>query len=40
MDYYYLEYEVMVLAFNMLGDGPNSTIVTIYSAEACKFMYD
>ncbi|XP_041372375.1 contactin-like [Gigantopelta aegis] len=31
---YYLEYEVMVQATNNLGMGPNSTIETIFSAEA------
>ncbi|XP_067686212.1 contactin-like [Haliotis asinina] len=30
---YYLEYEVMVAAFNSLGQGPNSTISIVLSAE-------
>ncbi|XP_046331627.2 contactin-like [Haliotis rufescens] len=30
---YYLEYEVMVAAFNSLGQGPNSTINIVLSAE-------
>ena len=33
---YYLLYDVMVGSFNRLGDGPNSTIVDVYSAEGCK----
>ena len=33
---YYLLYDVMVGSFNNLGDGPNSTIVDVYSAEGCK----
>ncbi|KAK3106223.1 hypothetical protein FSP39_015497 [Pinctada imbricata] len=31
--YYYSLYEVMVHAFNNLGNGPNSTVSTIFSAE-------
>ncbi|KAL3862128.1 hypothetical protein ACJMK2_008118, partial [Sinanodonta woodiana] len=30
---YYLEYEVMVAAFNTFGAGPNSSIALVYSAE-------
>ncbi|XP_071103129.1 contactin-3-like [Haliotis cracherodii] len=33
-DYYFLEYEVKVQAFNVKGLGPNSTIEIVYSAEA------
>ena len=35
---YYLPYDVMVGAYNDLGDGPNSTVVTVFSAMAS--MYD
>ncbi|XP_046576744.1 contactin-like [Haliotis rubra] len=34
---YYLEYEVMVEAFNSLGRGPNSTVSVIYSAESLPY---
>ncbi|XP_067685752.1 contactin-like [Haliotis asinina] len=34
---YYLEYEVMVEAFNTLGRGPNSTVSVIYSAESLPY---
>ncbi|XP_048236575.1 contactin-like [Haliotis rufescens] len=34
---YYLEYEVMVEAFNRLGPGPNSTVAVIYSAESLPY---
>ncbi|ESP02884.1 hypothetical protein LOTGIDRAFT_110734, partial [Lottia gigantea] len=30
---YYLQYDVMVQAFNNYGVGPNSSVVTVYSAE-------
>lgn len=30
---YFLEYEIKVGAFNNLGDGPNSTVFTVMSAE-------
>ena len=33
---YYLKYDVMVGAFNSIGDGPNSTSVDVYSAEGRK----
>ena len=36
-DNYYLQYEVKVGAFNMYGDGPNSTVSLIYSAEGSKY---
>ncbi|KAK7482492.1 hypothetical protein BaRGS_00026309 [Batillaria attramentaria] len=32
-DYYYLEYEVKVAAFNYLGQGPNSSVTIVMSAE-------
>lgn len=35
-DNYYLPYEVKVGAYNNLGDGPNSTVVVIYSAMGSK----
>lgn len=35
-DNYYLEYEVMVEAFNDEGDGPNSTAVIVFSAMGSK----
>ena len=34
---YYLEYEVKVAAFNYLGQGPNSTVTIIMSAEDSKY---
>ena len=36
-DNYYLQYEVKVGAFNDHGDGPNSTVSLIYSAEGSKY---
>ncbi|CAI9724527.1 contactincontactin-like [Octopus vulgaris] len=30
---FYIKYEVKVQAFNLYGDGPNSTVVEVYSAE-------
>ena len=33
---YYLPYEVKVGAYNSYGDGPNSTISIVYSAEGSK----
>lgn len=30
---FYTKYEVQVQAFNNIGPGPNSSIVTVYSAE-------
>ena len=33
LDNYYLQYEVKVGAYNIHGDGPNSTVTIIYSAE-------
>ncbi|XP_070559759.1 contactin-5-like isoform X2 [Ptychodera flava] len=35
----YVQYQVRVGAFNSLGDGPNSTIVTVYSHEAAPTDY-
>lgn len=32
---FYTPYEVKVAAFNGLGDGPNSTVFVIMSAEDC-----
>ncbi|XP_052830052.1 contactin isoform X1 [Octopus bimaculoides] len=34
---YYTKYEIQVQAFNNIGPGPNSSIVTIYSAEDCEY---
>ena len=36
VDNYYLLYDVMVGSFNSIGDGPNSTIANVYSAEGRK----
>lgn len=33
LENYYLQYDVMVGAYNDIGDGPNSTTVIVYSAE-------
>ena len=37
IDDYYLQYEVKVGAYNVHGDGPNSTVTIIFSAEGSKF---
>ena len=37
-DFFYLQYEVKVGTFNVHGDGPNSSVVTIYSAEGSKSL--
>ena len=37
-DFFYLQYEVKVGTFNIHGDGPNSSVVTIYSAEGSKSL--
>ena len=36
VDFYYLEYEVKVGTYNKHGDGPNSTVEVVYSAEGSK----
>ena len=33
LENYYIQYDVMVGAYNDMGDGPNSTVYTVYSAE-------
>ena len=37
LDNYYLQYEVKVGAYNVHGDGPNSTVAVIFSAEGSKY---
>ena len=37
VDNYYLEYEVKVAAFNVLGQGPNSSIAVVMSQEDRKW---
>ena len=37
VDFYYLEYEVKVGTYNKHGDGPNSTVEVIYSAEGSTY---
>jgi len=36
-DNFYIPYEIMVQAFNDLGDGPNSTVTIVYSAMGSKY---
>ena len=39
LENYYLQYDVMVGAYNDIGDGPNSTTVVIYSAEGRTLIF-
>ena len=39
LDNFYLQYEVKVGAFNIYGDGPNSTVTIIYSAEGSEYFW-
>ena len=39
VEQFYLKYDVMVGAFNDIGDGPNSTVTVIYSAEGRMFIF-
>ena len=38
LDNFYSQYEVKVGAYNIHGDGPNSTVTVIYSAEGSKIF--
>lgn len=34
---YYLEYEIKIQVYNLMGKGPNSTEAVVYSAEGSKY---
>lgn len=34
---YYLEYEIKIQVYNVMGKGPNSTEAVVYSAEGSKY---
>ena len=38
LDNYYMQYEVKVGAYNIHGDGPNSSVKVIYSAEGSELI--
>ena len=38
LENYYIQYDVMVGAYNDIGDGPNSTVYTVYSAEGRAYF--
>ena len=38
-EFFYTKYDVMVQPYNDAGPGPNSSVVTIYSAEDCKLFF-
>ena len=38
LDNYYMQYEVKVGAYNIHGDGPNSSVKVIYSAEGSELL--